>query len=186
MRSIAQLNSMLLAGLFFGVTLADASAQAPAKASAGAELVTFTTQEDHRQMMQQLGITALRPGPSGSESAPNHANYDESLANPFPKLPDPLTLKDGEKVATAAQWWTRRRPEIVEDFEREVYGRVPKNVPRVTWSVSNTGEIVVGGVPAVEKQLRGQVDNASCPAIEVNISMTLVTPKTAEGRKAAW
>ena len=45
-------------------------------------LVTFTSQQDHDNMMQQLGIKKLRPGPSGNESAPNHANYDESLANP--------------------------------------------------------------------------------------------------------
>ena len=42
-------------------------------------------------MMDQLGIKALRPGPSGNEKAPNHANYDESQANPFPNVPDPLT-----------------------------------------------------------------------------------------------
>src|SRR2546423_8716004 len=129
MRQVVRLNSLLLAGLFFGVALADACAQAPAKASAGAELATFTTQEDHRQMMQQLGITALRPGPSGNESAPNHANYDESLANPFPNLPEVLTLKNGLKVTSADVWWKQRRPEIVEDFEREVVGRVPIRVP---------------------------------------------------------
>ena len=42
------------------------------------------TAADHQNMMEQLGITALRPGPSGNESAPNHANYDEAKANPFP------------------------------------------------------------------------------------------------------
>ena len=52
-------------------------------------------------MMDQLGIKALRPGPSGNEKAPNHANYDEALANPFPNLPDVLTLKNGRKVTTA-------------------------------------------------------------------------------------
>ena len=81
---------------------------------------TWTTAEDHQQMMAQLGIRALRPGPSGNESAPNQANYDESKANPFPILPDALTLKNGTKVTTAAVWWKQRRPEIVEDFEREV------------------------------------------------------------------
>src|SRR4051812_45261920 len=84
--------------------------------------VTFTTQEDHRNMLEQLGITRLRPGPSGNESAPNHANYDESLANPYPNLPDPLVLKDGQRVVTPETWWTHRRGEIVEDFEREVVG----------------------------------------------------------------
>src|SRR3954447_24577932 len=96
---------------------------------------TWTAQEDHQNMLEQLGIKALRPGPSGNEQAPNHANYDEATANPYPNLPDALTLKNGQKVTTAAQWWNARRPEIVEDFEREVLGRVPKNVPDVTWSV---------------------------------------------------
>ena len=81
---------------------------------------------------------ALRPGPSGNENAPNHANYDETQANPFPDLPDVLKLKSGAKVTTAKMWCGRRRPEIVEDFEREVLGRVPKNVPQVTWTVTKT------------------------------------------------
>ena len=34
-------------------------------------------------------------------------------------------------------WWKERRPEIVEDFEREVYGRIPKNIPKVTWDSKN-------------------------------------------------
>ena len=59
-------------------------AAAPAEAPAP---VTFTTQEDHRNMIEQLGITKLRPGPSGNPSAPNSANYDEALANPFPEWP---------------------------------------------------------------------------------------------------
>lgn len=69
-------------------------------------------------MMQQLGIKALRPGPSGNEQAPNHANYDEAKANPFPKFPDILALKSGRSVTTP-RLWARRRAEIVEDFERE-------------------------------------------------------------------
>src|SRR3954469_1286444 len=84
---------------------------------------TWTAQEDHQNMMEQLGIKALRPGPSGNEQAPNHANYDEATANPFPKLPDVLTMKDGTKVTSALGWWRQRRGEIVEMFEREVYGR---------------------------------------------------------------
>jgi hypothetical protein len=77
-------------------------------------------------MMDQLGIKSLRPGPSGNESAPNHANYDVSKANPYPELPDVLTLKNGRKVTTPEHWWNQRRQEIVEDMEREVYGRMPK------------------------------------------------------------
>src|SRR5437588_7293207 len=51
----------------------------------------WTAADDHRNMLEQLGIKALRPGPSGNESAPNHANYDEATANPYPDLPGVLT-----------------------------------------------------------------------------------------------
>src|SRR5579871_5644483 len=96
--------------------------------STSAQPGALTADEDRQKMMDQLGITALTPGASGDEKAPDHANYDESQANPYPNLPDPLTLKNGEKVTTPEMWWKRRRPEIVEDYEREVYGRVPANV----------------------------------------------------------
>ena len=132
-------------------------------------------------MMDQLGIKALRPGPSGNENQPNHANYDESKANPFPDLPDPLTLKNGQKVITPQMWWDQRRPEIVEDLEREMYGRIPKNVPKVTWSVVRTANWMIGGHPVTGKQLDGQVDNSSCPEIKVDISMTVVVPADAKG-----
>jgi hypothetical protein len=140
---------------------------------------TWTTQEDHQNMMEQLGIKALRPGPSGNEQAPNHANYDEATANPYPKLPDVLTLKNGKKVTTPAMWETRRK-EIIEDFDREVLGRVPKDVPKVTWSVTRTVEQTVGGRPVIGKQLVGHVDNSAFPAIDVDIQMTLVVPKDAK------
>ena len=113
----------------------------------------WTTADDHRNMMEQLGIKSLRPGPSGNEQAPNHANYDEALANPFPNLPPLLMLKNGRAVTTADVWRTERRPEIVEDFEREVLGRVPKNVPKVTWNVTQTMRSDVAGHPVLGKRL---------------------------------
>lgn len=133
-------------------------------------------------MMQQLGITRLRPGPSGQPTATNSANYDPAKANPFPDVPDLLTLKNGKKVATPEMWWKERRPEIVEDFEREVLGRIPKNVPKVTWSVvSNITDGLVGDRSANGKRLVGHVDNSACPVINVDIQMTLVTPAKAKG-----
>src|SRR5579883_3038390 len=172
-----RLRSALPVFLFHFLLLATLSAFGqPAGAPAPKN---WTAEQDHQNMMEQLGITALRPGPSGNESAPNHANYDESKANPFPDLPDALTLKDGTKVTTPALWWQRRRPEIVEDFEREVFGRVPPTVPPVSWTVTATSKGTSGGRPIVEKQLTGHVDNSSYPLIEVNIEMTLVTPADA-------
>ena len=148
------------------------------------EPLTWTTQQDHQNMKDQLGIKTLRPGPSGNAApgAPNAANYDPAKANPYPDLPDPLTLKSGRTVTSADSWWKQRRPEIVEDFEREVVGRVPANVPAVTWALKQTVNTSVAGVPVVAKQLVGHVDNASYPAITVDIQMTVVTPANAKGK----
>ena len=127
-------------------------------------------------MMDQLGIKALRPGPSGNEKAPNHANYDEALANPYPNVPDPLTMNDGQKVTNAEMWWTKRRPEIVEMFSKYVYGRVPDDVPKVRWTVATVDHEMIGFTPVIAKELVGEVDNSSYPAISVKMRMMLVTP----------
>jgi (4-O-methyl)-D-glucuronate---lignin esterase len=146
------------------------------------EPLNWTAQQDHQNMKEQLGITRLRSGPSGNASATNAANYDPAKANPFPDLPEPLVTKDGQKVTTAQQWWKVRRPEIVEDFEREVFGRVPKNVPKVAWTIATQAtDRVVGSNPVVAKQLVGIVDNSDCPSIKVDIQMNLVTPANARG-----
>jgi hypothetical protein len=142
---------------------------------------SWTAAEDHQNMMDQLGIKAMRPGPSGNESAPNHANYDEATANPYPNLPDVLTTKSGKKVVSPAMWWDQRRPEIVEDFDREVLGRVPANVPKVTWEVTKSVEAKLGEHRVIGKQLIGHVENAAYPEIKVDIQMTLVVPANAQG-----
>lgn len=154
-----------------------ATAQA-ATLQAGAPL---TAEQDHELMMKQLGIRRLRPGPSGNEAAPNHANYDEALANPYPALPDVLVLKDGKRVTTPAEWRSQRRPEIVEDFEREVYGRVPRDVPKVTWRVLVTDREMVGFTPVIARRLVGHVDNSAYPLLNVDIAMTVVVPANARG-----
>ena len=145
--------------------------------------VSFTAQQNQENMMKQLGIKALRPGPSGNESVPNHTNYDTTKADPCPQLPNIFTTKNGRKVTTAGMWWKVRRPEIVEDYEREVYGRIPKNVPRVTWTVKVTDRefIFPGFIPVVAKQIVGHVDNSNYPLINVDIKMMLVLPMNVKG-----
>lgn len=144
--------------------------------------VELTTQEDHKRLLELLGIKELRRGANGNDrNAPNAANYDESKVHQDLKLPDPLLLKNGEKVTTAEAWKTRRRPEIVEDFDREIYGRVPKVTPSVKWEVTETTEPKVGDTPVVTKKLVGHVDNSAYPLITVDLQLTLTTPADAKG-----
>jgi hypothetical protein len=105
----------------------------------------------------------------------------EAEANPYPDLPELLRTASGETVDAPETWWTQRRPEIVDLLEREVYGRVPESVPEVTWELKQTREVEAGGKPATQQELVGVVDNSACPAIEVNISMSLTLPKDASG-----
>ncbi len=140
------------------------------------ERIGRLSREDHQLMMKQLGITELRPGPSGNPKAPNAANSDESKATPYTSLPDPLVFKNGTAVKTAGQW-EKRKLEIFEDFDLEIYGRVPAKTPAVTWEVVKEEDTVNGDLPITTKQLVGHVDNSEHPAITVDIQMTLTTPK---------
>jgi hypothetical protein len=154
----------------------------PPEGGTAAGPVKMTAQEDHQRMMDLLHITSLRQGANGSNpQAANYANYDEAKAHPYPNLPEPLVLKNGQKVTTAQMWWEQRRPEIVEDFDREVYGRVPKDTPKVKWEVTETTKETSGDVPVITKQLVGHVDNSAYPALTVDIRLTLTTPANATG-----
>jgi hypothetical protein len=88
------------------------------------------TKQDYKKILKLIKVTATRPGPSGTPTAPNAANTDESKATQYTSIPDPLVFNDGKPVKTAKEWWEKRRPEIVELFDREVYGRVPENTPK--------------------------------------------------------
>lgn len=128
--------------------------------------------DDHQNMMEQLGIKRLRHGADPN----NQTTFDEATANPYKdSMPDVLTMKDGTKVTRADQW-PMRRAEIVEDFEREVYGRIPNNVPKVTWEVTETTQGESGGIPTVTKTLVGHVDNSTFPQIIVDIQANFTVP----------
>src|SRR5580692_1557076 len=144
--------------------------------------VKMTKDQDHQRIMDLLGMKEMRRGRDGSnKESPYYANYDEAKANPAPDLPDPLKLKNGKEITKASDWWSKRRPEIVEDFDREIYGRVPKNVPKVKWEVTSTTPGKNGDIDIVTKQLVGTVDNSIDRDIEVKIAVSLVLPANAKG-----
>ena len=137
----------------------------------------LTAEQDHKRIMDLLKISGFPPG--AVSSSPD--TYNEALANPYPVLPDPLTLKNGQKVTTAAMWRTRRA-ELIEDFEREIYGRRPTSIPKVSWQVLNTAMGQNGYLATVTKQLLGRVDNSAYPSIGVNIQAILTLPAGVRGR----
>jgi hypothetical protein len=175
----------ILAAALFSMVISPAAgrAQQPeAKSTDPSAPVQLTAQQDHKRMMELLKIESIRPGANGNNRrAPNAANYDESKANPYPRLPDALVKKNGQRVTSAEMWWNERRPEIVEDFDKEIYGRVPKETPKVNWEVTGTTREKNGEVAVVTKKLAGHVDNSSCPQITVEIQLTLTTPADAPG-----
>jgi hypothetical protein len=135
--------------------------------------------QDHALMMKMLGITEIRPGPSGDPKAPNAANSDESKATIYTTLPDPLIFNDCSKVTTSEQW-EKRKKELFELFDREVYGRIPANIPPVKWEVVEEKVNTVEGISVMERELKGQVDNSSYPSITVDIQMKLTIPVNAK------
>lgn len=138
------------------------------------------TADDHNNMMMQLGIdgSKLRKGPSGNPKDLNAANSSEEKVNHY-TLPDALVLKNGQKVKNTKDWIEKRRPEIVENFENEIYGRLPITIPNVNWQVVSVKDTMVGNNAIKEKVLKGIVDNSSYPAIKVEINLVVVTPANA-------
>lgn len=178
---------IVLVQIAFAHTRADAQRPDPntmTKEERDAYFATMrkASEADHRKMMDLLNIDSIRRGANGNDrNAPNAANYDEAKANPFPELPDPLKLNNGEKVTSSKDWWSKRRPEIVEAFDAEIYGRQPKNIPSVTWEVVSAIRESYEGIPVITKKLVGHVDNSSYPQISVDIQLTLATPANAKG-----
>jgi hypothetical protein len=166
-RTTALLLALALAGA--------ASAQSPPLPAA------MTSEQDHQQMMDQLGIKRLRPGVNSDAKAKvNPANYDEARANPWPDWPDPLTYPDGRKVASAEEWRKVRRPQLVETFEKEIYGRLPADAPRVTWRVDTVDRESLGFTPIIATRLIAHTDNSAFPAISVDFPVMLIKPANAK------
>ena len=143
--------------------------------------IQAANEKDHQRLLDLAGIKQLRPPSSNDPKSANPTNYDESKANQFPKLPAPLLLNDGKPVTSAEMWWNRRRPQIVDLFNREILGQPPASLPIVTWQLLSTTRENNGPYPIVFKRLAGHVNNAEYPAIKVDIDLVLATPADAAG-----
>jgi len=104
------------------------------------------------------------------------SNYDETKTGAY-TLPDPLVLANGQPVRDADTWFKQRRPEILKLYETEIYGAVPANAPKVTWTVALTDPSAMNN-SAVMKRLVGQIGyRENSPRMNV----TMYTPANAKG-----
>src|ERR1700753_2391482 len=170
--------------LLFVPAVMAAQTQAPPAANDRAAITAASAAERDREL-KLLGIATMQPGATAYDiGKPGNANYDESRANPYPRLPDLLTMNDGTKVTTPAQW-KKRRAEIKALFDENVYGKYPAHIPKATWTVTGTEQATYKGIAVVEKHAVGHVDNSGDPAITVEIKADIVTPGSAKGTKVA-
>jgi hypothetical protein len=102
-------------------------------------------------------------------------NYREDAVPPY-VLPDPLVLHDGQPVTDAATWFGRRRPELLRDYEREIFGRVPATAPTVRFEVAEEAPALDGR--AVRSRIVARFGQAPR---EVAVNFVLYTPVRAAG-----
>jgi len=137
--------------------------------------VELTTQQDHRLMdgASRNQVPAPRRESQQHERA-NAVNLDESKANPYPNLPDPLVLKNGERGEPARKCGgssgTGNRS---QDFDAGIYGRVPRERAR-----SEVGSMRLRIQPmcdfsVITKQLIGSRDTPPIRLISVDIQLAL-------------
>jgi Heparinase II/III-like protein len=72
-------------------------------------------------------------------------NYREEKV-PAYTLPSALTSNSGVKITSADQWNKIRRPEILELFRKNVYGRVPETKYSEMFKVINLDQHALGGM----------------------------------------
>jgi hypothetical protein len=70
--------------------------------------------------------------------------YDETKVPAF-VLPDPLVMNNGDRVRDARTWTEKRRPEILEMYRSQVFGRVPAGAPVVAFRVDSIDAQALGG-----------------------------------------
>jgi hypothetical protein len=142
------------------------------------------TQRDYAATLQRLGLRPadLRPGVDGfNRSAPNAVNRDEAAVGNVAPLPPLLVDAAGRPVANAGAWHRRRR-ELLELFDREVYGRVPATAPAVHWELERVENRQLAGVAVVTRHYIGHAATSGLDQPPIDMQLTLDMPEHAARR----
>lgn len=102
------------------------------------------------------------------------ANYDESKVGTY-TLPDPLRLENGKPVTSSAMWLRERRPEILNLYEENIYGRSPTHIPPMKFDVLDLDRRALDG-QAIRKQVEISFPGHANPVLHV----LLYTPANAK------
>lgn len=93
--------------------------------------------------MRSLAVLLLATPLAAAPLTPS--NYDESKVVNHP-LPDPLVCDDGTPVREIATWRERRRPELLQHFATEIYGRTRAGRPKeMRWEITSVDRAALGG-----------------------------------------
>lgn len=98
----------------------------------------------HRKAVFLVVLAAAWYAAPRAQAQPSGFNYEESKVPDY-TLPDPLTTIDGKRVTDADTWWQVRRPEILELFKREVYGRSPGKPEAMKFRVTSVDKSALQG-----------------------------------------
>src|SRR3974377_1370551 len=96
------------------------------------------------------------------QAQPQEANYHEAKVRPS-TLPDPLVLEDGTKVTDSSVWIKRRRPQILQLFETQVYGKMPGKPTQMSYQELDLDPNALSGT-ATRKQVRVKFNGGSAAA----------------------
>jgi len=111
-----------------------------------------------------------------AHAVPPEPNYDEAKV-PHYVLPDPLTLADGQPVTDAATWETRRRPEILELFREQMFGRSPGRPAELRFSQFERDDRALDG-KAVRKQVTVYFsEDQAGPSMDILIYLPAAAPR---------
>lgn len=113
-------------------------------------------------------------GDYGPESTPRYTDIEL------------LKMEDGAAVASPEDWWIKRRPEVFDLVQRQLYGRAwdPSVWPAITWTVGpvTTGTQTVNGVgyPWHQKTITGTISiDTFSPRNRPSLSVTCRLPALA-------
>jgi hypothetical protein len=105
--------------------------------------------------------------------------YDETKV-PNYTLPDPLILRNGEKVRDAKTWTTRRRPEILSIYESEVFGKSPAAPAKLNFEVASVDRAALGG-KAVRKLVTVYLSDKTAGPTTMKMNLLVYLPAGAKG-----